>query len=889
MPGPDSELWWVLDAYPDRRTNKMVLWLTGQRGTRKLCFDYLPDFFIQAGEREMERARRYFSNRKLYGCETVERRLRLGSDRLTRVLQVTPRTLGLHLRAARAADFFGGFGRFRFYNLDIDLPQRFLAEQGLFPLARVRYPRSGRSEEGRGTGNEAWTAPPSSRTNGNDSAAPPSSRNDRNGGNGWCDLVDNQLSVHYLLPKLRVAELTVSVKKRGLLPAFEDALLSARICGEELSGDEEDILKGVVAALRKKDPDVLVTDGGDSFVLPYLYHRARKLGLEDFHLGREGQSSAPGRKEKSHFSYGRILYRPAAYYLHGRLHIDKDSSFLYQEGDLEGILELTRMSGIGFQRMARSSPGTAISAMEVNFVLREGGLVAWKKNLPEDFKSMRCLLSTDRGGFIYEPEPGVHEQVLEVDFASMYPHIMVIHNISPETVNCDCCTPRENERDVGDVGDVRDVRVCAVDADGRRDEMTGRSVSPTAQTLTSLSPTAPNVPYVPHVPSSSPIARRVPGINYWTCEKRLGLIPKILEPIVRRRMELKKLKRKAGDRWDRRSRCLKPLLVTCFGYTGYKNAPFGRIECHETINAHGREILLESSRIAERRGFRVIHGIVDSMWLQGPLERRAELIDEIAKTSGIPLSEEGVYKWLVFLPNKCSGVGALNRYYGLFENNEFKLRGIALRKHDTPGLVRGLEAGMLEVLAKAGGAAEFVERIPEAIDVLRKVAGRVLDGACAPEELILTKRVSRAVEEYVQFNDTFCALKQLKEEGLKVPPGDTVKYVVTDSTARDPRKRTIPVQLLQGSGQRAAGSGEGTGIGHQATGTAPAARCLLPAAPPLPAACSPLPFTYDKGIYYKMLLRAGEEMLSPFGYTMDRLDRILKGKDTVQAEIDTDR
>ena len=37
------------------------------------------------------------------------------------------------------------------------------------------------------------------------------------------------------------------------------------------------------------------------------------------------------------------------------------------------------------------------------------------------------------------PPVGVHTQVAEVDFASMYPTIMAIHNISPETVNCGCC------------------------------------------------------------------------------------------------------------------------------------------------------------------------------------------------------------------------------------------------------------------------------------------------------------------------------------------------------------------------------------------------------------------------------------------------------------------
>ena len=35
---------------------------------------------------------------------------------------------------------------------------------------------------------------------------------------------------------------------------------------------------------------------------------------------------------------------------------------------------------------------------------------------------------------------GYHEQIAELDFVSMYPTIMVEHNVSPETVNCRCCS-----------------------------------------------------------------------------------------------------------------------------------------------------------------------------------------------------------------------------------------------------------------------------------------------------------------------------------------------------------------------------------------------------------------------------------------------------------------
>jgi len=751
---------WVLDAYPDTRANRMVLWLTGPGGPRRLRFRHSPEFYIHATDKDLERARRYFGNRRLYSCEMAQKRLRLDSEKEYPVLKVTPRTLGLNLRAARAADFFGGYGRFRFYNLDIEAGQRFLLEQGLFPLARLHAPPGGDQEKLSGK---------------------------------W-ELVDNRLSVHYPAPALRVAGLKVVVGKKGVLPSLDDRLVAAELGGAEMTGGEEKILRELSRLLRRSDPDVLVTDDGDAFTLPFLYRRASECGLERFTLGREGRPAGPSRKERTCFSYGRVIHKRAAYYLQGRLHIDRSASFLFQEGGLEGIIDMSRLSGVPVQRQARTSPGTAISAMEVNHVLSSGRLVPWKKNLPEDFKSLRSLLTADRGGFIYEPKIGLHEQVLEVDFASMYPHIMVIHNISPETVNCRCCRPRNSR-------------------DGAREFRRGMAWE----------------------------GEPVPEIGYHTCEKRTGLIPIVLGPLVRRRMEFKRLKRRTGDLWDLRARCLKPLLVTCFGYTGYRNAPFGRIECHEAINAHGRDILLRSSRIAESYGFEVLHGIVDSMWLKGPLGKRNAAIREIANTTRIPLSEEGIYKWLVFLPDKMTGAGALNRYFGLFESGEFKLRGIALRRHDTPELVRSLQRDMLGELAKASGASEFLERIPKALDALRRHSARTLDGKCSPEELVLIRRVSRTLEEYAQLNDTHAALRTLKEAGVTVPPGESIRFVLVES--EDGKLKGKPAQMLDGKE------------------------------------------SYDRRAYHRLLLRAAAELLAPFGFDEPRMDRIVKGSDFRQLEL----
>jgi DNA polymerase-2 len=58
------------------------------------------------------------------------------------------------------------------------------------------------------------------------------------------------------------------------------------------------------------------------------------------------------------------------------------------------------------------------------------------------------------------------------------------------------------------------------------------------------------------------------------------------------------------------------MLVTCFGYLGYRNARFGRIEAHEAVTAFGREKLLQAKEICEEEGFELLHAITDSLWIR---------------------------------------------------------------------------------------------------------------------------------------------------------------------------------------------------------------------------------------------------------------------------------
>jgi DNA polymerase elongation subunit (family B) len=115
-----------------------------------------------------------------------------------------------------------------------------------------------------------------------------------------------------------------------------------------------------------------------------------------------------------------------------------------------------------------------------------------------------------------------------------------------------------------------------------------------------------------------------PGSGYAICDDR-GCLVDVLQPIIDARDEIKATIRREKDRDDPnedrlaelegRSGALKWILVPCFGYQGFSNANFGRIECHKAINAFAREILLTAKQRLETSGWRVVHGIVDSIWV----------------------------------------------------------------------------------------------------------------------------------------------------------------------------------------------------------------------------------------------------------------------------------
>ena len=319
----------------------------------------------------------------------VEMYEKAGDRERSRVLEIEVDGDREAVGLARKLEQVGRYSKFRFYDIDIPSPQMYLYRKGLFPLALVEA-----EETSRGVN---WT------------------------------LKDSRESIDYQLPPLREIELQIKTEKIRKVRSFEDKIASVTFTRDEKetltidSGDEVDKILGIVETFRAEDPDVIITHGGDSFIFPYLARRAQEHGiLDQLMLGRD---ISPLRvyevQGHSYFSYGKILYRETAARLLGRLHVDQRNAYVSADCGLEGLFEVSRTCIMPIQRASRATIGTNMTSLQLYHAVKRDVLIPWNKNQPEELKNSGELVTADRGGFIYEPQIGIHDHVGELDFACL--------------------------------------------------------------------------------------------------------------------------------------------------------------------------------------------------------------------------------------------------------------------------------------------------------------------------------------------------------------------------------------------------------------------------------------------------------------------------------------
>src|SRR5919112_1550028 len=315
------------------------------------------------------------------------------------------------------------------------------------------------------------------------------------------------------------------------------------------------------------------------------------------------------------------------------------------------------------------------------------------------------------------------------------------------------------------------------------------------------------------------VHEQIPELDYNICEKRIGIIPLSLKIVIDKRSRYKQLLKspfissELKSIYDARQNSLKWILVTSFGYLGFNNAKFGRIDAHIAVCAFDRQILLQTAKIAERDGFRILHGIVDSLWIQQKKKKNTaitkqgylELKDSIEEQTGFAISFEGIYKWIAFVPSKINNqLPVPNRYFGVFEEgNSLKIRGLEARRHDTPPFFSKCQQEILEIMARGNSIIEVKALMPEISDAFRKYSQLLKENKVPLEDLVFTKQTSKNSNEYQINRNTIenDAIQQLDIEGKSLKAGQILKYVITDyynrkKCSKNNRRRTIPVELI---------------------------------------------------------------------------------------------
>jgi DNA polymerase II len=684
---------WLLDVYPDAQG--VTVWLIGDDGLRRRLRCNFPVTFYAAGPAERLRDLwRWLACRPAApALSRCERRDLFATQPLSVLAAQSAgplQQLSLFKQVAKV------FPDLDYYDADIALPLRCAAAWDTFPLGRCRV--------------EA----------------------DKNSTFQDIQAIDSPWELDPPAPPLRILRLEPDEDPTRRMPAHlllrADPRDGQRAVTYRLELDSiRPLLINVRAILQRHDPDLLLTTWGDTWLLPRLIEQAHALGLP-LPLSRDPHQEATYRPESSYFSYGQVIYRGRQVLLFGRGHIDCRNAMLWDDLDLEGALETARVTGLPLQTAARVSPGSGISAMQILTALRQGILVPWRKQQTERPRPALQMFAADQGGLVYQPLVGVHRDVGGIDFVSMYPGMMVYHNISPET---------------------------AVE-------------KPAGSDLTPCQPT--------------------------------GLVPQTLAPLLEKRLKLKK-RLVNLPRWDPRHKrdqaraaAHKWLLVTCFGYLGYKNARFGRIEAHEAVTAAGREALLSAKETAEDLGYTVLHLYVDGLWVQKtstaatgaasphpscPADYQP-MLDEISRRTGLPISLDGIYRWVVFLPSVVdSRVPVANRYFGVFQDGSLKVRGIEARRGDTPLFIGETQMEILELLAADPAPLPTPQTFQRAQQVLRRKLADLRAGRVPLPALLISQRLSRELQAYHSPPAAARAAAQLLLIDRHLRPGQHVRFIYT--------------------------------------------------------------------------------------------------------------
>ena len=531
--------------------------------------------------------------------------------------------------------------------------------------------------------------------------------------------------------------------------------------------DEEEMLKKFIVYVKEYNPDVLTGYFSDGFDLPYLKARAEEnkiklnLGVDDsqpiFSRGRLLTGKIKGIIHIDLFRFIKTAYsqylqsetlslNEVASELLGEKKLDfefKHSSKLnhdewenYFEYNLQdsiltyNLFEKIWPDLMEFSRIVQeplfSISRDGMSSLVENYIihnLEKYNEIIDKRPLYDEIGE-RIEREKYEGAYVFQPKPGLYENIAFFDFTSMYGSVIVTYNLSKSTFS---------DKKIKDSHEVKIEKKRA-----------------------------------------------------WFMKKP-GFFPEMLNDIIEKRKQYKKEYNEKKDPISKaRSNAFKLIANAAYGYQGFFGARYYCLEAAAATAALARKHIMETIDFINKKGYEVTYSDTDSICfrLGNHTKKQAlELLKEInQKLPGImELDLEDFYKRGIWVTKRTGEFGAKKKYALINEENKIKIRGFETVRRDWCDLARETQNKVLNHILNEGNEIKALEYTKQIIKQLK-------ERKISLKELMIRTQLKKPIDEYKSEGPHVTIAKKMKSLDMPVKIGMLMQYYISEPESHQKTK-----------------------------------------------------------------------------------------------------
>jgi DNA polymerase I len=525
--------------------------------------------------------------------------------------------------------------------------------------------------------------------------------------------------------------------------------------------DETDLLRAVMAKIL--DYPVLVTFNGDDFDLRYLRHRAERRGIAEEENPIQLERVAASVKHGVHIDlYQFFRNRSIQVYafsnrytehtlnsiseaLLGKSKIEfdgeigelplpelagyclNDSQLTYELTSMGGsvvmklLLVISRIGKMPINDVSRLGVSNWIRSMLFYEHRKMGALIPRQDELSEKGgASSQAIIKGKKykGGLVIEPKPGAFFDVSVLDFASLYPSLIKVHNLSYETVNC----PHEECKD-----------------------------------------------------------NTVPDTASWVCKKRKGITSLVTGSLRDLRVSHYKpltkdltLSKEDRELYNVVTQGLKVILNASYGVMGFETFAFYCLPVAEATAALGRDAITKTIQKCAELGINVLYSDTDSLFLQNPSKEQVLSVTHWAERElGVELDLDKTYRYVAFSSRK-------KNYFGVLPDGTADIKGLTGKKSQTPDFLKQTFYEALGILSRVQTESDFEKARADTKALLTRMITQLKNRQVPVEQLAFNVMMGKPTEKYGDTTPQHVrAAKLLEEKGREIKAGEIIAYVKT--------------------------------------------------------------------------------------------------------------